>query len=73
MKAAEARKLIGKPVTWLDSWCPRRGGIERHGVILEVKGKNVRVDQQGGIDWLWLPNMLQLKINEQVRQGASHD
>lgn len=62
MNAAEARKLIGEPVTWLDTWCPKRGFLERQGVILEVQGKNVRVDQQGMTDWKWLPDMRQLKL-----------
>lgn len=61
MKAAEARKLIGKPVTWLDTWCPKNGFILREGVLLEVQGKNVRVDQMGTTDWKWLPDMRELK------------
>jgi hypothetical protein len=66
MSAAEARKMIGKPVTWLDTWCPKNGFIVREGVILEVKGKNVRVDQMGMTDWKWLPDMRQLKLKEQT-------
>lgn len=62
MKTADVRKLIGRPVTWLDTWCPRRQAhLERHGVILEVKGKNVLVDQNGSNDWRWLPDMIHLK------------
>jgi hypothetical protein len=62
MKAAEARKLIGKPVTWLDTWCPKNGFMVREGVLLEVQGKNARVDQMGMTDWKWLPDMRNLKL-----------
>ena len=66
MKAGEARKLIGKTVTWLDTWCPKRGFIEREGILLEVQGKNARVDQQGSNDWKWLPDMRNLKQKEEA-------
>lgn len=60
MRASEARALIGKPVSWMDTWCPKNGFIRREGVILDVKGKNVLVDLQGGTDWKWLPDMRNL-------------
>jgi hypothetical protein len=64
MKSSEARKLIGKHVTWFDSFCPARGGLMREAVLIEIKGKNALVDQQGTIDWKWLPNMIDLKQKE---------
>jgi len=33
-------------------------------VLIEIKGKNALVDQQGTIDWKWLPNMINLKQKE---------
>ncbi len=60
MNAAQARKLIGKTVTWFDTWCPKRGFANREGVLLDVKGKNALVDQMGSNDWKWLPDMRNL-------------
>ncbi len=64
MKASELRKLIGKPVTWLDTWCPKRGYIKREGVLMQVQGKNALIDQQGSNDWKWIPDLYQLKAKE---------
>ena len=47
MKAAEARKLIGKPVVWMDTYCAKRGYFQREGVLLAVNGRNVCIDQFG--------------------------
>jgi hypothetical protein len=62
MNAAQARRLIGKTVEWLDTYCPRSGYRVREGVILEVSGRNVRVDMNGSSDWKWLPDMHDLKL-----------
>lgn len=62
MKAAEIRKLIGKEIEWLEDSCPWRGGIVRIGVVQEVSGRNVRVDQFGITDWKWLPDMRNIKL-----------
>ncbi len=64
MKSAELRKLIGRKVTWLDTYCPKRGFIQREGVILDVKDRNVLVDQQGCHDWKWVPDMRHLKAKD---------
>ena len=64
MKAAELRKLIGKQITWLDTWCPKNGFLVRHGVLLQVNGKNVLVEQGGCNDWRWVPDMRQLKAKD---------
>lgn len=61
MKAAEARKLIGKPVEWLDTYCAKRGYIKREGVLLEVNGRNVCIDYLGTNDWKWLPYLVGFK------------
>jgi hypothetical protein len=64
MKAAELRMLIGRPVTWLDTWCPKRGFIEREGLLLDVKGRNVLIDQNGSNDWKWIPDMRNIKAKD---------
>ena len=61
MKAAEARKLIGKPVVWMDTYCAKRGYFQREGVLLAVKGRNVCIDQFGSNDWKWLPDLVGFK------------
>ncbi len=61
MNTTQARKLIGKQVTWLDTYCPKRGYAVRFGVILDVQGRNVQIDQCGMTDWKWLPDMVELK------------
>lgn len=54
LKSKEAKKLIGKKVRWVEAWDAHGGvGIPRSGVLLEVKGKNVRFES----DWKWLPDM----------------
>ena len=64
MKAADLRKLIGKPVTWLDKFCPKNGFIKREGILLDVKGKNALVEQNGSNDWKWVPDMQHLKAKD---------
>lgn len=56
MKAAEARKMIGKVVTWKEGSYPAM-----EAKILDVRGKNVLVDMFGFTDWKWLPDMIDLK------------
>lgn len=59
MKAAEARKLIGKQVEWDDILDPNypEGTVVRTGWCTAVKGKNIEID--GG--WKWLPNLKNLR------------
>lgn len=52
MNASEAKKLVGQTI-WIKrvhDWRPYPCKI------LEVAGKNVRVDTQGMEDWYWLPD-----------------
>ena len=52
MKASEAKKLIGQEV-----WIKRNYDWRAIPcVILEVAGRNVRVDRLGSEDWYWLPD-----------------
>lgn len=64
MKAAEARKLIGKPVVWLDTYCAKRGYFQREGVLIDVKGRNVWIEQFGSNDWKWLPDLVDFKAKD---------
>jgi hypothetical protein len=52
VKAAEARRLIGKTVSWGDPSSPWR--VKRREVFAEVIGRNVRTVDG---DWLWLPSL----------------
>jgi hypothetical protein len=62
VKINKLRELIGKQIQWEEYYCPKAGhGLQRRGVLLDVKGKNVLVDQMGSVDWKWVPNMLQLR------------
>lgn len=60
MTAAEARRLIGKQVSWVEhvgGLGTRAYEVKRSGVFREVRGKNVCVDFDGSNDWLWLPDI----------------
>lgn len=59
MKAAEARKLIGKQVEWDDILDAFRmtGTVVRSGYCTDVRGKNIMIDG----DWKWLPKLLNLR------------
>jgi hypothetical protein len=62
MKASEVRNLIGREIEWYN-----RHGWRYSGIVLEVAGKNVLVDNMGSNDWKWLPDMYSIKpieINE---------
>ena len=53
MKASEARKLIGKAVSYknrFSSFPPQVGIIE------EVRGRHGCIDSEGTRIWLWLPD-----------------
>lgn len=57
MKAAAARKLIGKAVSYYDS--RRSFSVPTYGTVLEVQGRNIRIgypDTPG--EWHWLPDMV---------------
>lgn len=59
--SAVAKSLVGKPVAWEDTWCPKHGYIARQGVLLELKGKNVLMRENGSSDWKWLDNLHNLR------------
>ena len=55
MTSRDAKKLIGKPIKY-----NRIHGSYlwwQYATILDVKGKNVLVDEMGMTDWLWLPDV----------------
>lgn len=66
MKTADLRKLIGAELEWEYNHDPHRGTcFVATGIILDVKGRNVLIDQHGSSDWKWLPNMVNLKVIKQ--------
>ena len=58
--AAAARKLKGKTVNIIDNsgWMGRTRTV----VIMDVKGKNVLIDDHGSTDWLWLPKVTVMEV-----------
>jgi hypothetical protein len=62
VKAAAARKLIGKRVLGTRVY-PRDYVGKVAFTVLAVEGKNVRVDYGEYTDWLWLPhwNLVEVK------------
>jgi hypothetical protein len=62
MKAAAARKLIGKRVLGTSVY-PRDYMGKVVFTVLAVEGKNVHVDYGEYTDWLWLPhwNLVEVK------------
>jgi hypothetical protein len=69
MKASEARKLIGKRVKYrkIDRYSQYIGDW-REVLILQVDGRNLEVDFYGMTDWLWLPEIQVVPLdNEQEK------
>ena len=62
LKAADVRKMIGKPVEWDNGYDFYRGVYfdHRKGIVEEVKGKNVLISG----DWRWLPDLHNFKLVE---------
>jgi hypothetical protein len=61
MKASELRKLIDKEIEWTEPSYDGRGDFIGYGIVKEVTGRNVLVDQCGTLDWLWLPRMFNIR------------
>jgi hypothetical protein len=36
----------------------------RSGILLEVLGRNIRVDNHGCEDWLWMPRMRNIRLKQ---------
>ena len=55
MTSKEAKQLFGKPV----KYCKTGGCYVRwyDVTVIDVKGKNVQIDDGGMTDWLWLPDV----------------
>ena len=60
MKASEARKLVGQKVSVRKLY----SGIVEHGIILDVKGRNIEIDFYGMRDWIWLPDCIVKPISD---------
>jgi len=66
MKTNQLKSLVGKLIQWEEYYCPKAGhGLYRVGRLIELRGRNLLVDQMGSLDWKWLPNMLKIKSAEQ--------
>lgn len=61
MTARELRKLIGKKVTWEDTFC----GLTCEGTVIDVKGPNILIDINGDRDWMWIPDLEDLKAKDE--------
>ena len=65
MTSKEAKTLIGKPIKYTKihssyvHWC--------QAVILDVKGKNVMVEEGGMNDWLWLPDVRIVPLDTEIQ------
>jgi hypothetical protein len=55
MTSGEARRLIGKPIKYTRIYSSYI--LWQYAKVLDVKGKNVLVDEMGMTDWLWLPDV----------------
>ena len=63
MKIDKLREMIGQKIQWEEHYCPKAGcGLRRSGVLLEVRGRNLLVDQMGSLDWKWVPYMRHLGL-----------
>ena len=62
MTAKELRAWIGKEIEW-DTQPDQYGCRDTDGgILLEVKGRNLRVDRHGSEDWLWIPKMMSIRL-----------
>jgi hypothetical protein len=61
MKAAAARKLVGKPVKYRRTYGDYVHPWQ-YATILDVKGRNVLVEKMGMTDWLWLPDLILVEV-----------
>lgn len=62
LSSKEAKKLVGKKVKWIEHYdFNRSNGIQKQGIILEVLGRNVKIEN----DWKWLPDMYFLEEDKE--------
>lgn len=62
MKLSLVKSWIGRQIRWEEHYCPKAGyGLQRQGLLLQVRGRNLLVDQGGSIDWKWLPSLMHLR------------
>lgn len=64
MKAKELRAWIGKEIEW-DTRPDCRGWYDtRSGILRDVKGRNLYIDNRGSFDWLWMPKILNIRLKQ---------
>lgn len=72
MTPKEAKALIGRAIKY-----NRRSYSSyihwRHAVVLDVKGKNVEIDEMGMRDWLWLPDVYIVPIASETEPTSGGD
>lgn len=73
MRAKELRALVGKQITWTEAGCRARGGIVQKGTVLKVQGKNVLVETGGMNDWIWAPDMRDLKACDSMAEHPAQE
>lgn len=59
--AKQARAAIGKRVFWNDRDSARYYGAIRSGILQDVAGKNVLIDN----DWKWRPHLNNFRLTEE--------
>lgn len=61
---AQRRKLVGKRISWARKAYPRAPKKDGEGVVVDAVGRNLQVDQHGSHDWLWVPDLAWIKVEE---------
>lgn len=69
MTSKEAKALIGKAIKY--AHVGRLYVRWYYAVVLDVKGKNVEIDQGGMRNWLWLPDIEIVPIAPEVTDSAN--
>ena len=63
MRVPEIRKLIGQEIEWDTPPDTCRGYYDtKSGIVLEVKSRNVLIDNMGSFDWEWLSKMRNIRL-----------
>jgi hypothetical protein len=58
-KGKARKQLIGKTLEWQEVTCRVRGYFRPcSGVIKELAGRNIHLDDLGSYDWHWMPTLI---------------
>jgi hypothetical protein len=59
------KSWIGKEIEWDSKPDPHRGWYDtRSGILIAIKGRNVIVDCKGNHEWLWVPDMYNIRLKD---------